>query len=190
MIRTAFAAAVAAAAFAAPAAAAPLSGPRVEAVIGLDDAGLDSFGNRDDPRASGLVYGLGAGYDFAVGTGFAIGLDVEATDSAAGFRFVSPPDDNSFDLGLDLYAGGRLTAAVSDGVNLYFKAGYSSLRTRLELNNPTFPLVAETSEGGARVGGGVQVAVGERFYIGGEYRFSTYDEIDRHQGVATLGARF
>lgn len=184
------AAAAAAVAFAVPAAAAPLSGPRVEAVIGVDSARLDSFGNQDDPSETGLVYGLGAGYDFALGGGLAIGVDVEATDSSAGFHFVSPPDDNSLDLGLDLYAGGRLTVAVSDGVNLYFKAGYTSLRTRLELINPTFPLTAETSDGGARIGGGAQVALGGNLYAGGEYRFSTYGELDRHQGVATLGVRF
>lgn len=184
------AAAAAVLSLAAPAAAAAPAGARVEALVGLDDLGLDSFGNRDDPRSSGLVYGLGAGYDFALGTGVAVGLDVEASDSAAGIRFVSPPDDNSFDLGLDLYAGARLTVAAAERVNLYVKAGYTSVRTRLALINPTFPQTIETSEGGVRAGAGIQLALGGNLYAGGEYRFSTYDEFDRHQGVATLGVRF
>ena len=181
--------AAAAAALAAPAHAAPVSGARVEALVGIDNVTLDSFGNQDDPSETGLVYGIGAGYDFEVARDFAIGLDVEATDSAAGFRFTSGVDDNSFDLGLDLYAGARATAAVSDGVNLYAKVGYTNVRTRLELINPTFPLTIETSDGGARVGAGAQFAVGERLYAGAEYRFSTYGEFDRHQALATLGLR-
>ena len=184
------AAAAGALAIAAPASAAAPSGARVEALIGLDDLGLDSFGNRDDPRSSGLVYGLGAGYDFALGTGVAVGVDVEASDSAAGIRFVSPPDDNSFDLGLDLYAGARLTVAVAESVNLYAKGGYSSVRSRRQLINPTFPQTIETSEGGVRAGAGLQVELAGNLYVGGEYRFSTYGEFDRHQGVATLGVRF
>lgn len=184
------AAAAAAAAFAFPAAAAAPSGARVEAVVGIDHVGIDSFGNQDDPSETGAVYGLGAGYDFALGSDLALGVDVEATLSSAGFRFVSAPDDNSLELGRDLYAGARLTAAVSDGVNLYFKLGYTNLATRLELINPTFPQTIESSRGGARIGGGAQVALGGNLYAGAEYRFSTYDELDRHQGVATLGLRF
>jgi len=183
------AACAAAAAFASPVSAAP-NGPRVEAIVGVDRAQLDSFGNQDDPGETGVVYGLGAGYDFQIGKAVALGVDLEASDSSAAFHYVSPPDDNSLRLGLDLYAGARLTVAASDRLNLYVKAGYTSLQTHLVLLNPVFALDADTSRGGARLGTGVQVAVGGNFYIGGEYRFSTYDELDRHQGVATLGVRF
>ena len=182
-------AACAAAAFASPVSAAP-NGLRVEAIVGVDRAQLDSFGNQDDPGETGMVYGLGAGYDFAVGRTVALGVDLEASDSSAAFHYVSPPDDNSLRLGLDLYAGGRLTVAASDRVNLYVKGGYTSLQTHLVLLNPVFALDNDTSRGGARLGAGVQVAVGGNFYIGSEYRFSTYDELDRHQGGATLGVRF
>ena len=185
-----FLAAGAAAAVAAPAAGAETAGARVEAILGLDHAQLDSFGTSDDPGETGLLYGLGLGYDVALGTGFSVGLDLEASDSDAVFRAVSGPDDNSFRLGRDLYAGARLTASVADSVNLYFKAGYTNVRTRLDLINPTFPEVIETNRGGARVGGGAQLALGGNAYLGAEYRFSTYDELDRHQGAAVLGLRF
>lgn len=188
MKKFAFFAAVAA--LATPAVAAETGGPRVEAVIGVDRMQLDSFGTRDDPGATGAVYGLGVGYDFAVGTGLAFGLDLEATDSSAELREVSPPNDNSYHIGRDLYAGGRVTAAVSDGLNLYFKAGYTNVQVRRDLINPTFPEVIESTEGGVRAGGGVQLALGGNAYVGTEYRFSTYDELDRHQGVAALGYRF
>jgi len=182
-------AACAAAAFASPASAAP-SGPRAEAIVGVDRAQLDSFGNQDDPGETGVVYGVGAGYDFALGRTLALGVDLEASDSSAAFHYVSAPDDNTLSLGLDLYAGARVTVAASDRVNLYVKGGYTRLQTHLVLLNPVFSLDNESSRGGARLGTGVQVAVGGNFYIGGEYRFSTYDELDRHQGVATLGVRF
>jgi outer membrane immunogenic protein len=185
-----FAAAASAVAMATPAAAAEASGARVEVVIGLDRAQLDSFGNQDDPGTSGAIYGLGVGYDMAIGTGVSIGLDLEATDSSARFRQVSGVDDISFRLGRDLYAGGRVTAAVSDAVNLYAKAGYTNLRVRLDLINPTFPEVINTTRDGIRAGAGAQVAVAGNAYVGAEYRFSSYDELDRHQGVATLGVRF
>ena len=151
-----------------PASAAETAGARVEALIGLDRAHLDSFGNQDDP----------------------IGVDLEATDSNTEFRFVSGVDDNSYRLGRDLYAGARVTASVSDAVNLYFKAGYTNLSIRRDLINPTFPEIIESNDGGLRGGAGVQIAVGRNLYVGTEYRFSTYDELDRHQGVAALGMRF
>jgi outer membrane immunogenic protein len=182
-------AAALAASLAAPAAA-ETAGARVEALIGLDRANLDSFGSRDDPGDSGLLYGLGVGYDFEIGTGVSVGVDLEATDSSAGLRQTSGVDDNSFQVGRDFYAGGRVTVALSDSVNVYAKAGYTDLRTRLDLINPTFPEVIEFSRGGARIGAGAQLALGGKLYAGAEYRFSTYDELDRHQGAAVLGMRF
>ncbi len=173
-----------------PASAAETAGARVEALIGLDRAHLDSFGNQDDPKESGLLYGLGVGYDFPVGSSLSIGVDLEATDSNTEFRFVSGVDDNSYRLGRDLYAGARVTASVSDAVNLYFKAGYTNLSIRRDLINPTFPEIIESNDGGLRGGAGVQIAVGRNLFVGTEYRFSTYDELDRHQGVAALGMRF
>ncbi|HET9427487.1 MAG TPA: outer membrane beta-barrel protein [Allosphingosinicella sp.] len=175
---------------AAPTAAAETAGARVEALIGLDRAQLDSFGTRDDPSESGIVYGLGVGYDFAVGRGVSLGVDLEATESSARFREVSALDDNSYSLGRDLYAGARVTTSVSDAVNLYFKAGYTNLGIRRDLINPTFPEIIESNDGGLRGGAGVQIAVGTNAYVGTEYRFSTYDELDRHQALAALGFRF
>ena len=175
---------------AAPAAAAPTAGARAEVLVGLDRAHLDSFGNQDDPKESGLLYGVGVGYDFALGNSLSLGVDLEATDSNTEFRFVSGPDNNSFNLGRDLYAGVRVTTSVSEAVNLYFKAGYTNLHIRRDLINPTFPEIIENNEGGIRGGAGVQIHLGGNAYVGTEYRFSTYDELDRHQGVASLGYRF
>jgi outer membrane immunogenic protein len=195
MKSTAIAAAAAglAAAFAAPASAAPVSGARVEAVIGYESATFDRFGSRNNVSESGAVYGLGIGYDIPIGPSVALGVDLEATDSAAGFRETSSlfSTDLRSEFGRDLYAGGRITAGVTPSLNLYAKAGYTSLSIRSDFTSPTFSEVIESDEDGVRAGAGAQFALGAHAYLGAEYRFSTYDgDLTRHQGVATLGFRF
>jgi len=187
------AAATSAAALAAAPAAAQVSGPRVEAVIGYESARLDDFGSRDNVSESAAVYGLGLGYDIPLGPTVALGIDLEATDSAVNWRETSTAfsSDLRRSLGRDLYAGGRITAALSPALNLYAKAGYTNVATRLDFTSPTFSEVIESDEGGLRVGGGAQFAVGANAYVGAEYRFSSYDgDLQRHQGVAALGFRF
>jgi outer membrane immunogenic protein len=185
--------AASASAFAAPAAA-QVSGPRVEAVIGYESARLDDFGSRDDVSESGILYGLGAGYDIPIGSTVAFGIDVEATESEVHWRETSAlfSTDLHSRLGRDLYAGARITAAVSPNLNLYAKAGYTNLRARVDFTSPTFSEVRETSDGGVRAGAGAQFAIGgSGAYLGAEYRISSYNgDLQRHQGVATLGFRF
>lgn len=190
-IFAAAAAALAAAGAATPAAAAEVGGARVEALIGYESARLDDFGSRDDVDESGAVFGLGIGYDLRIGRGVAIGVDLEATESAVTWRQADALTDLRLDLGRDLYAGGRLTAAVSPSLNLYLKAGYTNLRARGDFRTPTFSEVIESDEDGVRAGAGVQVALGGNLYAAGEYRISSYDgDLTRHQGVAGLGVRF
>ncbi len=52
----------------------PPSGPRVEALVGYDR--VKAVGEKD----GGVLFGIGAGYDFAVGNGVSLGADVEATE--------------------------------------------------------------------------------------------------------------
>lgn len=74
----------------------------------------------------------------------ALGVDVEAGESTAGFTRNFAPDSVRFEAGRDLYAGLRFTAAASDRLNLYARAGYSNARAKAILTAPTF---AETIEG-------------------------------------------
>jgi outer membrane immunogenic protein len=175
------AAAVALAAIATPANAA-VSGGRIEAVVGYDSVSFD-LGLGDD-STSGIVYGIGAGYDFAVGDKVGLGVDIEATDSTTEIEFT--PTDRIF-AGRDLYAGARLTAGLSDKANLYFKAGYTNARIKVETGGVTDAANAE----GIRGGVGLQFLLGKSMYIGGEARYSNYEAgLERIQGVATLGFRF
>ena len=179
-------------ALAVPVHAAPPEGFRVEAVVGADqlrnnfaDFGL---GNR---HATGLLYGLGAGYDFGLSETAALGVDAEITDSNTDFDFALGSDSARLTFGRDLYAGLRGTFSVSDNVDLYVRGGASlaRLKERVTLGGTTF---VETSNGlGARVGGGIQFRLSPSLYTGAEYRYSNYGSgYSRHQLAATFGWRF
>jgi outer membrane immunogenic protein len=168
-----FAASAAAIAFASPAmaqsAAAP-AGFRVEALVGYDRPGTDGF------HESGVLFGIGAGYDIALGNAVSLGVDAEASDSTAKKDGVST--------GRDLYAGGRINFAVSPKANLYIKGGYTNGR----LKESGF---GGTNLDGVRVGAGGQMLVSGKAYVGAEYRYSNYElGVDRHQVALTLGTRF
>jgi outer membrane immunogenic protein len=181
-IVTLCASAAAFAAIATPAAAAAPAGGRIEAVVGYDSVNID-LGGGFDADSSGVVYGVGVGYDFAVGKKVGLGVDLEATDSTSEFE----AGTDRIAAGRDLYAGVRLTTALSDKTNLYFKAGYTNARVKVE----TAGLTDSANGDGIRGGAGLQFMVGKSMYVGGEYRYSNYEaDFSRHQGVATLGFRF
>ncbi len=175
-----FAAAASAAFFAAAPAMAQTApaGPRVEAVIGYDK--VKAAGESD----GGFLYGVGAGYDFAVAPSVSIGADVEATDST---QKIGDDDIASIKSGRDLYAGGRVSLAVSPTANLYVKGGYTNARFKASDGVDSF---SENFDG-YRLGAGGQLAVHGKAYVGGEYRYSNYqDGLKRHQLALTVGTRF
>jgi outer membrane immunogenic protein len=164
-------------AFAQDAPAAPTGG-RVEALIGYDR--VKALGEHD----GGVLFGIGAGYDFAVGNGVSLGADIEATEST---QKEGDADVAQVKAGRDLYAGGRVSFAVSPTANLYLKAGYTNARFKASDEDGTF---AENFDG-FRLGAGGQVAVSGKAYVGGEYRYSNYEAgLSRHQVALTVGTRF
>lgn len=186
----ALAACTAIAAVAAPAAAqtAP-TGIRVEGLVGYDAlrVDLEEFGVDDELKDNDLFYGLGAGYDFAVSPGVSAGVDVEWSDSNNKEDFDDGEENAEIRTGRDLYAGGRVTLPVSASTNVYAKAGYTNLNIKGEVDgvDDSFDL------DGYRLGAGAQFGIGSNAYVGGEYRFSDYEEdVTRHQVAATLGMRF
>jgi len=161
------------------------SGPRVEALVGFDsiNVSLDDFGIDESLDKSGFLYGVGVGYDFAVG-GMSLGVEVEATDSTAE---LGDDDFGSVDAGRDLYAGARVTFPVASNINAYIKGGYTNARFKAEFDGDS---EAENLDG-FRLGAGAQVALGGKAFVGGEYRYSNYEaDIARHQFALVLGTRF
>ena len=155
-----------------------VAGPRVEALIGYDRVKLG--GEKD----GGLLFGIGAGYDFAVGNGVSLGVDVEASEST---QKEGDADIAQVKAGRDLYAGGRLSFAVSPAANLYVKGGYTNARFKATDGEDTYSANAD----GFRIGAGGQHSIGGKAYVGGEYRYSNYEAgLSRHQVALTVGTRF
>ncbi|HEY5459596.1 MAG TPA: porin family protein [Sphingomicrobium sp.] len=158
------------------ASAAPV-GPRVEAVVGYDR--VKALGEKD----GGALLGIGAGYDFAVGSGVSLGADIEATESTQ----KESAGGASVKAGRDLYAGGRVSFAVSPSANIYVKGGYTNARFKADDGVDSF---AENFDG-YRLGAGGQLAISGKAYVGGEYRYSNYEHgLARNQVALTLGTRF
>jgi len=157
--------------------AAPV-GPRVEAVVGYDKVKVSG---EDD---GGALFGIGAGYDFAVAPSVSLGVDVEATEST-----MKEGDEDIAEVkaGRDLYAGLRANMAVAPNANLYVKGGYTNARLKATIDNDSF---SENFDG-YRLGAGGQIGIGGKAYVGGEYRFSDYEDgLTRHQVAMTVGTRF
>ena len=157
--------------------AAPI-GPRVEAVVGYDK--VKALGEDD----GGALFGIGAGYDFAVAPSVSLGLDVEATEST---MREGDEDVAEVKAGRDLYAGIRASLAVAPNANLYVKGGYTNARLKATIENDSF---SENFDG-YRLGAGGQLGIGGKAYVGGEYRYSNYEDgLSRHQVAMTVGTRF
>jgi outer membrane immunogenic protein len=158
-------------------AAAPV-GPRVEAIVGYDR--VKALGEKD----GGALFGIGAGYDFAVGPAISLGADIEATEST---QKEGDEDIAQVKAGRDLYAGGRVSFAVSPTANLYLKGGYTNARFKA---TDGVDSVSENFDG-FRLGAGGQLTVTGKAYVGAEYRYSNYqDGLTRNQVALTLGTRF
>ena len=160
-------------------------GPRVEAIVGYDRQKVDlsNVGIEDSFKDEGVLYGVGAGYDFGLSNGASIGVDLEATDSTAKEANAA----GTLKAGRDLYAGGRVSLPIADNSNVYAKAGYTNARFKASDG-----LVSESENlDGYRLGAGAQFGLSGRAYVGGEYRYSNYEQdVSRHQIALTVGTRF
>ena len=172
------------------------TGPRIEGIAGYDisKAGSDvdnDLNDEDDESIDGFMYGVGIGYDVAVG-GLVLGAEAELTDSTAKTEVVDGDLEDlgiagEFETGRDIYVGARAGVLANPNTLLYVKGGYTNARFSAESG----ALRAKQDLDGYRIGGGAQFALAGKAYIGGEYRFSDYeDDVRRHQLVATIGTRF
>lgn len=158
-------------------AAAP-AGPRVEAIAGYDR--VKAIGEKD----GGALFGIGAGYDVPVAPSLSLGADIEATEST---QKIGDEDIAQVKAGRDLYAGGRITYAVSPTANLYVKGGYTNARFKATDGVDSF---SENFDG-YRLGAGGQLALSGKAYVGAEYRYSNYEQgLSRNQVALTVGTRF
>lgn len=180
------------------------TGPRVEALVGYDNLGASLDGDGDRSSEDNLVYGIGAGFDFAVG-GAVVGVEGEYADSLAKADFDGEASDgfDTFSVtdgriksGRDLYIGARAGFLASPRVLVYAKGGYinSSIDVRGDLDDgfDTFRLDESIRFDGYRIGGGAELAFAENLFGKLEYRYSKYSggELDFDGESIDIGDAF
>jgi outer membrane immunogenic protein len=175
----------------APALAEVESGARVEVLAGYSEVSLDwtdfELGTQSD---GGFAYGVGAGYDFAISSNAAIGVDLEYSDSNAKFVYNARPNFLEISAGRDLYVGARATFSVSKSLNLYAKAGYTRGLIELLSSNVLETLPESGGIDGGRAGVGAQLGSG-KLYGFAEYAYTNYEgNFSRSQAMVGLGIRF
>jgi outer membrane immunogenic protein len=189
------------------------TGPRVEAILGYDHVGagssVDNDNGRDDQSIDGLLYGVGAGYDFNVG-GAVLGVEGEYTDSTA--KSNRGPFTNEFGFGRvsqgrDLYIGARAGILASPTTLVYVKGGYTNSKLNVLAGDTNQSTDTSFKLDGWRLGAGLEHAFSQNMFGKVEYRYSKYDsahidfangatssefniDTDRHQVVAAVGWRF
>ena len=193
------------------------TGPRVEALVGYDITRAGStvdndIDEDDDESIDGLLYGVGVGYDIAVG-GAVIGIEGEWVDGTAKTEYTQTGDFEGFGLGSvetgrDLYVGVRAGILATPTTLVYVKGGYTNARFNVLASDGETELSQNFDTDGWRLGAGAEVALAENMFVKAEYRYSNYSEgeldfeadvpdserfgidTDRHQFVVGVGIRF
>jgi outer membrane immunogenic protein len=156
--------------------------------------GWDHVSANDDGK-SGLVYGIGAGYDFDIGRNVELGVDLSAdlasTDECVGSALVLN-DLACIEAKRDLAAALRLGYKVSPNGTIYALAGYTNARFQFEYTTPAGVTTRDSGNlDGLRVGAGYQHGFGEKAYGKIEYRYSNYEaDVSRHQVLLGVGVKF
>ena len=193
------------------------TGFRLEAVGGYDTSRAgsdvdDDTNENNDQSIDGILYGVGAGYDFNAG-GVVLGVEAEYTDSTADVE-VDDGDVEAFglgrvDTGRDLYVGARVGYVAGESTLIYAKGGYTNARYNIAASFDGDDYRTSIDTDGYRVGAGVEQRFGTNTYAKLEYRYSNYSDgeidfendavadvsigdidTDRHQVVAGVGIRF
>ncbi|KEZ19670.1 Opacity protein antigens-like protein [Sphingobium yanoikuyae] len=161
---------------------APFTGAHAEIITGYDV--VDAKGVKS---ADGLLYGLNAGYDFAL-SGLILGIEGEISDSTTRLHVAGGKSETD----RDLYVGGRIGVPLGSKALAYMKAGYSNARMEYEASDGEGGLIRGGDNGdGLRLGAGLEYRIAEKLFLKGEYRYSDYEAgVSRHQLVTGIGLRF
>jgi outer membrane immunogenic protein len=192
------------------------TGPWVAGLVGYDNSRAGSDVDDDttdddfDDGINGVSYGVGAGFDFAMG-GVVLGVEGEWMESEAGTSYDLDDDVGlgitNLETGRDLYVGGRVGFLVGQNAMIYAKGGYTNAKYNILASDGTTDTDANFKLDGWRAGAGVEVAVTNNVFVKAEYRYSNYTDgeveapsgvesdnfgvdVDRHQGVVGVGLRF
>lgn len=155
-------------------------------------AGVDQVNT--DVEDTGLVYGVGVGYDFSIGRSLFAGVEVNADLTNAG-RCVTGTivagDRLCSESSHDISALARLGTRVSDRGRVYALLGYSSFQVDVDYTVGGLTSSSDQTLEGIRAGFGYKHNLSERLYLKGEYRYTGYGNNEsRNQGVIGLGVSF
>ena len=209
----------AAIALATPALAEPFAGGYLGAEVGADNYNIKTtdalgFGETfDGLSADGAVYGVFAGWDFALGDKVFAGLEVSANNSGAKVSLDVPTGPDQFGYGLSIEAqesygiAARLGVMVNDNTAIYGKLGRvktkfkASVKEEVDYNPITNTATYETatdsdSETATQYGVGLESKLGKNWSLRAEYTVLDYgdgglgDGVDVKNSQTRVGAAF
>lgn len=179
-----FAAAATAAVVATPAMAAPFSGPYAGVEFGLDNYEVqaeDVFATGDEfdgLSGNGVVGGVFAGYDVAVGNAF-IGLEAKASLSDASLTIDNSVDSYSIRAKESFGATARAGVMLNDSTGVFARAGWANTKFKTNLAG-----VTDSGNDDALVlGAGLQTRVGSAASVRVEYVRTDYDDFVKNNAV-------
>ena len=182
----------ASAAFATPAMAEPFSGPYLGAEFGLDNyegqvEDLITAGDEvDGLSGNGVVGGVFAGYDFAVGNAF-FGIEGKASLSDAEALYSDGTDSLSIRAKESFGASVRGGRMVNDSTGLYARVGWANTKFKVNLSGTT----ESDSDDGLVLGAGLETRVGAAASLRVEYvRSDNNDFIKNNAVLAGVAYRF
>ena len=185
------------------------TGARIETHVGYDEPSIGFNSSRLSD--SGIVYGVGAGYDLGVGERFIVGIDanveLSTTGSSSTRDLSSFPGNpigltgsitNSTHFGRDLSIGARAGVIVRKKNLIYVGANYSNARRRdSQITSSSSPFLFGNNFNfvsdlhGWRVNAGIEHKLRNGFFAKIEYRHSDYQFGDRRDQVfGGFGVRF
>jgi outer membrane immunogenic protein len=154
-----------------------------------------------DGDATGVVYGVSAGYDFNIGRNVFVGPEVELTSSSTDdceTGIIRAGDQICVDAGRDIYLGARLGLRFGENGRhkVYVGGGYTNASFNIaydaNLAGTTGDFVIDDDADGFRLKAGGELGIGRNVFVRAEYRYSNYEDLDldRHQVVGGIGIRF
>lgn len=177
----------------------PFTGLRVEALVGYDklrngsDVDIDDEDDDIDESIDGFLYGIGAGYDFDLGS-VVVGIEGELTDSTGNEdadQALNAPFAYRASVGRDLYIGARVGMQATPRTLVYLKGGYTNTKIDAAIDDfdddDDVDFTADTDQtvDGYRIGAGVEhllepglLGFGSSTYVKLEYRYSNYSDLN------------
>ena len=177
----------------------PFTGLRVEALVGYDklrngsDVDIDEEGDDIDESIDGVLYGIGAGFDFDLGS-VVVGVEGEFTDSTGNEdadQALNAPFAYRASVGRDLYIGARVGMQATPRTLVYLKGGYTNTKVDAAIDDTDddddvdFTADTDQTVDGYRIGAGVEhllepgmLGFGSSTYVKLEYRYSNYSDLN------------